>query len=254
MKKISISLVAIVLLFLSCDKTEDSQSIENINKIKSSLLSFEEQIENDNLNFRKGNYSDENIKTPENEYDTYGFNYKMFLKDLKIFIEANKNNPDLESLVELKISTESSNLKNSLKLKEEISETENLILESFSKQIDLENIIEKSKLYEDFIVNNVSNNDYRKRLLTTVSMYKWSSYYLFYSDENNTFDENLIIGDPNGGVVAFGMNCAYRTGFDACMCRRLQSASSTWTWVDTAQFLLTGHTQMAWHTAACLFG
>lgn len=48
--------------------------------------------------------------------------------------------------------------------------------------------------------------------------------------------------------------CARRTGIEYCLCKRLESASEGWTWVDTVQFLLTAAETMAWHLAACTLG
>lgn len=118
------------------------------------------------------------------------------------------------------------------------------VLNNFSENLDLDNVIEKSKEYEKIVVERINDVNQKKYVLATISAYKWIGYKIFYK----SLDKQTVNDFQNK------IACARRSGIEYCLCKRLESASEGWTWVDTAQFLISGAEIMAWHLAACMLG
>ena len=240
-----------IVVFSSC--SSDDTLIENsdLQLFKTKLKEFEMTLNsNKSINSFNKNINKKSVKSEINEYDSFGLQYSNFLLNLKDYIiehnidDLEKNNIEIKNYIESNIIPITGKLSpNNL----ESSEFEKLVLKSFAKNTNLDNVVSYSKEYEKFVDKNISDISQREKILSTISAYKWVGYNIFYVNSDKIGVSNLKSSTSNKIAIA----CSRRKGIEYCMCKRIESREADWNWVDTVGFLLTGPQQLAWDLAAC---
>lgn len=138
------------------------------------------------------------------------------------------------------------NLNNILIEHYELDNYEELLLNSFSSHTELDNVIEFSKYYEEFVIKNFNDPNQRKYLLSTISAYKWIGFNIFYRNSEARTAQDFKPLTQNKSIT-----CTRRTGIELCMCKRIQAREDGWNWVDTVGFLISGPEQLACDLATC---
>lgn len=174
MKKLiylTIALLISLSFFLSCTKEDDSNS-----KLSQKLKNLEEQL-SEPKNKKTSDYDETTVQTSFNKYDNYGRNLYLGIVEVETYaIEYKKNNPnaivdDIKPFIDEKAaSLNTTNIS--------LNEQENLLFESFIKDFNVGNTIDKAKQYEIFVRDNFSDQSDVKNFLIVLSDIKYTAFAL----------------------------------------------------------------------------
>ena len=162
MKNLLFGLIATVLLSLN----SFGQSLEEkLKDLEGTSLKLEQ--DNDKFPF-------ESIKSDNNSYDNNGLELYNAIKEIDNIIKEQKEKK-VDYVKEVKPLID--NLQSKLPFKDlELNNDEQLLFDSFIKDIDINTALVKAKLYEDFISKNYKNQDEVKNMLIILSEFKYISY------------------------------------------------------------------------------
>lgn len=244
-------------MFYSCSTEEKKIDTAELNLFKTELSIFEDSLKNNDeyVNNLQNTIEQEDVFSEINEYDFFGIQYSQFLIDLNEYITINEISSSDSIAIRNYIEGNLTPILNNLSLENsETNEFEQLLLESFANNSDIDNVILFSKEYENFVHENFSDEIERKHILSTISGYKWIAYNLYYKNLDNADDviTSSLTDGSSSGSGGSSIACGRRTGIEYCLCKKLQSREGDWTWVDTAYFLATGAEQLAIDLASCI--
>ena len=171
MKKFVLHLLLLTIIF-SCS---NEQNVDSTNELLKKLQLFEKSLKN-NLHQKKTSYKLEEIKSSFNAYDNYGLilynaidGFSSFVNDYKN-IHPNYVVEDLDPYI-IDMVSDLGYDKNI-----EFNENEQLLFDSFVKDLMFDNAIERVKDYEKFVADNFSNQANVKNFLITISQIKFMTH------------------------------------------------------------------------------
>jgi hypothetical protein len=221
-------LALFVSFIFSCENNEYSET--NKTEIKQKLETLEEQIiANENLKKSNEVYTIDETHTAINDKDDIGFYYFTdFIEEVDYMIESGDYT---ESEIQSFIEDESGKLTvNEIPedLQAEISE---LIIDSYINISEGRDVIGISKQYEQFVANNISDENIKELCFRAISLKKWAEFR-YYNDA-----ESQKKFEP----------CAHRSCFDCCMMRTYESYNV----INWIEFATNPPGDVAWNAASC---
>jgi hypothetical protein len=172
MKK-SIVILILLTLLTSCSKEEN---LDSTNELSKKLTLFEKTLNNERLYISKTSFTIDEVKSDFNDYDSDGYILYNAINSFSDYIIDYKNNHPNYAIEDLNpyITNEISNLGYNQSI--QFNENEQLLFDSFIKDLLFENAIERIKDYEQFVANNFSNQADVKNFLITISKIKFTAH------------------------------------------------------------------------------